>query len=216
MKKTVFALLVAASASVSGELIAINEASANIPKIPGEITSIMKKAEPFEKAYNNLLKSCDITMGAKKAWFKNPAIKKVISRFNQLEKGCQGAIVSSCIYKATEKDIKNPEKIAKNPLPYATRAAGCINNTAKDIANEKRALKRQAEQLALQAAREAENAAKEAAKKAEEEAKRQAAAAERKAKEAANKVKNEGKKAGKKIKKLFRWVDIDCIPQMYA
>ena len=210
MKKTVFALLVAASASVSGQLIATSDASAKIPKIPGEITSVMKKAEPFEKAYNNLQKSCDITMGAKKAWFKNPAIKKVISRFNQLEKGCKGAIVSSCTYRATEKDIKKPEKIVKNPLPYATRAAGCINNTASDIRKEKMALKRQAAQLAQQGVREAELAAK----KAEAEAKRQAEIAKRKAEAAANEAKRKAEEAKrtaerkakntwKKVKKIF-------------
>ena len=157
----------------------------------------MKKAEPFEKAYNNLQKSCDITMGAKKAWFKNPASKKMISRFNKLEQGCQGAIVASCTYRATEKDIKKPEKIVKNPLPYATRAAGCINNTAKDIANEKRALKRQAEQLAQQGVREAELAAK----KAEAEAKRQAEVAKRKAEAAANEAKRKAEAAANEAKR---------------
>ena len=214
MKKTVFALLVAASASVSGQLILSSDASANIPKIPGEITSIMKKAEPFTQAVKDLDRSCGVSLGVSKKMWGMPAMKKVVERFESLQKGCKGAIVASCTYRATKDDIKSPEKIAKNPLPYAKRAAGCIHNTANDIEKEKRALKGQAEQIAKQVAREAEIAAKEAAKKAEEEAKRQAAAAKREAErqaaaakrdaeEAARKVKNTTKNIGKKIKKLF-------------
>ena len=217
MKKTVFALLVAGSASISAPLLLTGSASAQkMPKIPSEISSIMKKAQPFTAALKDLDKSCGISLGASGKIIGESAMKTVVSRFETLQKGCKGAIVASCTYRATEKDIKTPAKIVNNPLPYAKRAAGCIHNTANDIANEKRALKKQAEQIAKQVAKEteaaarlaaqkAENAAKQAAQKVKQEAERKAREAENKAKDAGRKIEGGAKKVGNTLKKVFKF-----------
>jgi hypothetical protein len=203
MKKTVFALLVAGSASIGAPFLLTGSASAQMPKIPSEISSVMKKAQPFTAALKDLDRSCGISLGASDKIIGMSAMKTVVSRFETLQKGCKGAIVASCTYRATQKDIKTPAKIVENPLPYANRAAGCIHNTANDIANEKRALKKQAEQIAKQVAKEVENAAKVAAQKAKQEAERDAREAANKAKDTGRKIEKGAKKLGNSIKKLF-------------
>jgi chemotaxis protein histidine kinase CheA len=218
MKKSVFALLVAGSASVGvgAPFLITGSANAQVPKIPSEITSVMKKAQPFIGALKDLDRSCGISLGASSKMIGMSAMKTVVKKFETLQKGCKGAIVASCTYRATEKDIKTPEKIIKNPLPYANRAAGCIRNTANDIENEKKALKRQAEQIAKQVAKEteaaarlaaqkAENAAKQAAQKAENAAKQAAQRAKQEAERKANEAKNTAKDAGRKLKKVFKF-----------
>ena len=222
-------VLLALLASASFLQAPLANAKSKIPEIPKEITTVMQKAKPFQRANDALGETCMPLPKPKwKHELKNDKIhKKMVKytkRWNKLAAGCKGAIAAGCVYDAT-KGVKVPVVIDK-PLEYATKAAKCIINVNDEVLEAKmaaaNAIKEYGEQVGKEVGESGKKAANECKKAgadiqkcvdainvAQEEilkapTKQPKKEVKNKVKEAKKETKKVVKKAGKEIKKVFK------------
>ncbi len=167
-------------------------------KVPSKIRSVLKSARPVIQAEQKLEQACnfvpDLSFG------KGPKVPKIVSiyqsateEWNSVQRICGGAVVSKCMYNAVGKDIKDPEKVSKNPLPYIKQTVSCVDKTSSNILRKRAKINKLAKQGTTDAAKYAAEETKNAAKTV--------------GKTVTNTTKKAGKsmkKAGKKAKKFFK------------
>ena len=193
--KRFFAILGAATFATSLSLPAL----AN-KKVPTEINNILSKAKPVIQAEQKLEKACNWQPDL--SWGNEPKLvsdfRSVTAEWDDFQRVCAGAVVSTCMYDAVGKDIDNPNKIKNKPVPYINKTVSCVDKTASDILRRREKINKKVVKGTSDAAKIAAEATKKAGKKVEKTVTKTTKKAEKSVNKATKKVKNIFKKKKKR------------------
>ena len=165
-----------------------------------DINQIINTAKPVKDAKKDLERAC--LQKFPRGVFQNPALKSAVSKFNKAQQACEGGIVTSCLTRAMK---GKPVQLAVlNPKPIINRTAGCIRNTADDVANATKMLEREAGRLASDLANEAKQQSEAAARAALQQAEEVKKRLEEEARAKAEEVKRAAEEAERKAAEAKR------------